>query len=52
MSPIYDAVFWNPPKGEQYTFKHRKPKAPKAAKVYEAHGASFSPRTACELESS
>ncbi|GAA5846876.1 hypothetical protein JCM9279_004476 [Rhodotorula babjevae] len=37
VSPIYDAVFWNPPKAEQYKFKNRKPKAPKAAKVYEAH---------------
>ncbi|KPV77968.1 glycoside hydrolase family 13 protein [Rhodotorula graminis WP1] len=37
VSPIYDAVFWNPPKADKYTFKNRKPKAPKAVKVYEAH---------------
>ncbi|GAA5980998.1 hypothetical protein JCM10908_003946 [Rhodotorula pacifica] len=37
VSPIYDAVFWSPPKSEQYQFKNRKPPTPKAPKVYEAH---------------
>ncbi|BGP28389.1 alpha-1,4-glucan branching enzyme [Rhodotorula toruloides] len=38
VSPIYDAVFWNPPKNERYTFKNSRPKqAPRAPKVYEAH---------------
>lgn len=36
VSPIYDAVFWNPPK--KYVFKNKRPPAPKAVKVYEAHG--------------
>jgi 1,4-alpha-glucan branching enzyme len=36
VSPIYDAVFWNPP--VRYKFKNPKPPAPKAVKVYEAHG--------------
>ncbi|GAA6008035.1 hypothetical protein JCM10207_007005 [Rhodosporidiobolus poonsookiae] len=37
VSPIYDAVFWNPPSSERYTFKHQRPAAPRAPKVYEAH---------------
>lgn len=36
VSPIYDAVFWNPP--QKYVFKNKRPPAPKAVKVYEAHG--------------
>jgi 1,4-alpha-glucan branching enzyme len=39
VSPIYDAVFWNPP--EKYRFKNKRPPQPRAVKVYEAHGASF-----------
>lgn len=39
VSPIYDAVFWNPPK--KYQFKNKRPKQPKAIKVYEAHGSSL-----------
>lgn len=35
VSPIYDAVFWNPEK--KYVFKHPRPKKPKSARVYEAH---------------
>ncbi|BGP12214.1 alpha-1,4-glucan branching enzyme [Rhodosporidiobolus nylandii] len=38
VSPVYDAVFWNPPTEERYAFKHQRPKtAPRAPKVYEAH---------------
>ncbi|PWW74916.1 glycoside hydrolase family 13 protein [Tuber magnatum] len=35
VSPVYDAVFWNPEK--KYVFKHPRPKKPKSARVYEAH---------------
>jgi len=35
VSPIYDAVFWNPP--SKYVFKNKRPKKPEAVKVYEAH---------------
>lgn len=35
VSPVYDAVFWNPP--QKYIFKHAKPPKPKSARVYEAH---------------
>lgn len=35
VSPIYDAIFWNPPK--KYKFKNPRPPQPKAVKVYEAH---------------
>jgi hypothetical protein len=38
VSPIYDAVFWNPP--QKYKFKNSRPKPPRAVKVYEAHGLS------------
>lgn len=41
VSPIYDAVFWNPP--VKYVFKNQRPKQPKAIKVYEAHGAYLFP---------
>lgn len=40
VSPIYDAIFWNPP--QRYKFRHARPPKPKAVKVYEAHGASDS----------
>lgn len=36
VSPIYDAVFWNPP--QKYVFKNKPPPKPEAVKVYEAHG--------------
>lgn len=36
VSPIYDAVFWNPP--SKYAFKNKRPTKPEAVKVYEAHG--------------
>ncbi|KAM0793776.1 alpha-1,4-glucan branching enzyme [Microbotryomycetes sp. NB124-2] len=35
VSPVYDAVFWNPP--EKYKFKNPRPPTPRAVKVYEAH---------------
>lgn len=35
VSPVYDAIFWNPP--EKYVFKNPRPSRPKSARVYEAH---------------
>ncbi|KAI5476961.1 Glycoside Hydrolase Family 13 protein [Pseudohyphozyma bogoriensis] len=35
VSPVYDAVFWNPP--HKYKFVNKRPPAPAAVKVYEAH---------------
>ncbi|ORY90097.1 glycoside hydrolase superfamily [Leucosporidium creatinivorum] len=35
VSPVYDAVFWNPP--QKYQFKNKRPSPPRAVKVYEAH---------------
>ena len=35
-SPVYDAIFWNPPK--KYIFKNRPPPRPQSVRVYEAHG--------------
>ncbi|GAA5882786.1 hypothetical protein JCM16303_002455 [Sporobolomyces ruberrimus] len=35
VSPLYDAVFWNPP--ETYKFKNKRPPPPRATKIYEAH---------------
>jgi 1,4-alpha-glucan branching enzyme len=35
VSPVYDAVFWNPP--DKYVFKNPRPPKPKSARVYEAH---------------
>ncbi|KAJ9121505.1 alpha-1,4-glucan branching enzyme [Naganishia vaughanmartiniae] len=53
ISPIYDARFWNPPKEEQYTFKHPRP-APVGGKdqagglkIYEAHVGISSPEPKC-----
>ena len=37
ISPIYEAVFWNPPQSERYQFKHPRPPKPKSARIYEAH---------------
>jgi 1,4-alpha-glucan branching enzyme len=42
ISPIYDARFWNPPKEEQYVFKHGRKGTSKenengGLKIYEAH---------------
>lgn len=35
VSPVYDAVFWNPP--QKYVFKNSRPAKPESAKIYEAH---------------
>jgi 1,4-alpha-glucan branching enzyme len=35
-SPVYDAIFWNPP--QKYQFKHPSPPKPQSVRVYEAHG--------------
>lgn len=35
VSPVYDAIFWNPP--QKYVFKNPKPPKPTSARVYEAH---------------
>ncbi|GAB5587598.1 alpha-1 [Umbelopsis nana] len=35
VSPVYDAIFWNPP--QKYTFKNPRPKRPSGIRVYEAH---------------
>ncbi|GAA5981168.1 hypothetical protein JCM11641_003133 [Rhodosporidiobolus odoratus] len=43
VSPIYDAVFWNPPKQELYQFKNKRPARVRAPKVYEAHVGISSP---------
>lgn len=43
VSPIYDAVFWNPPASERYTFKHPRPPKPVNLKIYEAHVGIASP---------
>jgi 1,4-alpha-glucan branching enzyme len=37
VSPVYESHFWNPPPEECYTFKHPRPPAPKAVRIYEAH---------------
>ena len=43
VSPVYDAVLWNPPKNEQYTFKNPRPPYPKSVRIYEAHVGISSP---------
>lgn len=43
VSPVYDAVFWNPPKEEQYHFKHSRPAKPESLRIYEAHVGISSP---------
>lgn len=45
VSPDYDAVFWNPPASERYTFKHPRPKKPESLRIYEAHVGISSPET-------
>jgi len=37
VSPVYDAVLWNPPKTERYVFKHPRPPKPESVRIYEAH---------------
>ena len=41
VSPVYDSVFWNPPK--PYVWKNKSPPKPEAVKVYEAHVGISSP---------
>lgn len=41
VSPVYDSVFWNPPK--PYVWKNKSPPKPTAVKVYEAHVGISSP---------
>jgi len=43
VSPVYDAVLWNPPKHERYVFKHPRPPRPQSLRVYEAHVGISSP---------
>lgn len=43
VSPVYDAVLWNPPKHEQYVFKNPRPPYPKSVRIYEAHVGISSP---------
>jgi 1,4-alpha-glucan branching enzyme len=43
VSPIYEAVFWNPPQSEKYQFKNPRPQKPLSARIYEAHVGISSP---------
>ncbi|PGH23167.1 1,4-alpha-glucan-branching enzyme [Polytolypa hystricis UAMH7299] len=45
VSPVYDAIFWNPPKAERYQFKHPHPPKPESLRIYEAHVGISSPET-------
>ncbi|KAL5044530.1 1,4-alpha-glucan-branching enzyme [Aspergillus fruticulosus] len=45
VSPIYESVFWNPPKAERYKFQHARPKRPESLRIYEAHVGISSPET-------
>ncbi|EZF73735.1 1,4-alpha-glucan-branching enzyme [Trichophyton soudanense CBS 452.61] len=45
VSPVYDNVFWHPPKEEQYQFKHTAPPKPRSLRIYEAHVGISSPKT-------
>lgn len=45
VSPTYDAVFWNPPEGVRYQFRHQRPKKPESLRIYEAHVGISSPET-------
>ncbi|KAJ5599428.1 1-4-alpha-glucan-branching enzyme [Penicillium hetheringtonii] len=45
VSPVYDAVFWNPPAAERYSFKNSRPKKPESLRIYEAHVGISSPET-------
>lgn len=45
VSPVYEAVFWNPPAEERYTFKQQRPKRPESLRIYEAHVGISSPET-------
>ncbi|KAL2913315.1 alpha-1,4-glucan branching enzyme [Polyrhizophydium stewartii] len=41
VSPVYDAVFWNPP--HKYVFRHKRPAKPSSLVIYEAHVGIASP---------
>lgn len=43
VSPVYDAVLWNPPKSERYVFKNPRPPYPQSVRIYEAHVGISSP---------
>jgi 1,4-alpha-glucan branching enzyme len=43
VSPVYDAIFWNPPESQRYKFKHPRPPKPDNVKIYEAHVGIASP---------
>ncbi|KAL0253960.1 1,4-alpha-glucan-branching enzyme [Cryptococcus tetragattii IND107] len=44
ISPVYDGRFWNPPKNQQYQFKHGHSTRPvEGLKIYEAHVGISSP---------
>ncbi|KAI8818797.1 1,4-alpha-glucan branching enzyme [Fimicolochytrium jonesii] len=41
VSPVYDGIFWNPPK--KYVFKNKPPARPKELRIYESHVGISSP---------
>lgn len=43
VSPVYDAVFWNPPQEKRYQFTHLRPRRPGSLRIYEAHVGISSP---------
>ncbi|KIW13779.1 1,4-alpha-glucan-branching enzyme [Exophiala spinifera] len=43
VSPVYEAVLWNPPSSERYVFKNPRPPYPKSVRIYEAHVGISSP---------
>ncbi|KAL3488875.1 1,4-alpha-glucan-branching enzyme [Aspergillus germanicus] len=45
VSPIYEAVFWNPPQEQQYQLQHARPRKPESLRIYEAHVGISSPET-------
>jgi 1,4-alpha-glucan branching enzyme len=45
VSPVYDAVLWNPPKSERYVFKNPRPPYPTSVRIYEAHVGISTPDT-------
>ena len=43
VSPVYDGVYWNPPREQQYIFKNSRPPKLESARIYEAHVGISSP---------